>query len=134
MADSVLIVDDDVNARIIAETLLEAHGLRVRTAADGTQACEIARRGNTEVVVVDLTSPGTNGLEVIRQLRARFEFPRLPTQPRIIALTDTRQPEVERFARRLGAEVCLQKPTVSTHLIAAVEQLLAADGSPSEAA
>jgi CheY-like chemotaxis protein len=134
MSGSVLIVDDDVNARIIAETLLEARGLRVRTAEGGAQACEIARRGDTEVVVVDLTSPGTNGLEVIRQLRARFEFPRLPTPPRIIALTDTTQPEVERFARRLGAEICLQKPTLSTHLITAVEQLLAAAGSPSEAA
>jgi CheY-like chemotaxis protein len=124
MNHTVLIVDDDVNARIIAETLLELRGLRVRLATDGTEACEMVRREGAAVVVVNLSLPGMNGFEVLRRLRGRFETLRLPAQPRIVVTSDREEPEVERFALRLGADAFLRKPVAPNRFIAIVEQFI----------
>jgi CheY-like chemotaxis protein len=121
---TVVIVGEDVNARIIAETLLEVRGIAVRTAEDGTEACEIVRREGAAVVVVDLGSPGTNGLEAIRKLCGRFEALPLPAQPRIVALSHSDAPEAERFAVRLGADVLLRKPVSPGQFVSTVEHLM----------
>jgi two-component system response regulator MprA len=120
----VVIVDEDVNARIIAETLLLVRGIDVRTATDGTEACEIVRREGVAVVVVDIGSPGSNGLEAIRQLCGRFESLPMPEQPRIVALSNSAAPEVERFALRLGVDALLRKPVPPAQFLTTVEHLI----------
>ena len=124
MKATVIIVDEDVNARIIAETLLEVRGIHVRTAGDGTEACEIVRLEGAALVVVDLSSPGTNGLEAIRKLCGRFEALPLPAQPRIMVLTNSDAPELDRFALQLGADVLLRKPVPPAQFVLTVERLM----------
>jgi CheY-like chemotaxis protein len=126
MNHRVLIVDDDVNACIITETLLRLRGLDVRLASDGAEACEMVQREGAGVVVLDLGLAGMNGFEVLRRLRGRFETLRLPTQSRIIVTSDREEPEVERFVMRLGADAFLRKPVAPQRLIGMVEQFLAA--------
>lgn len=121
---TVLIADDDVNAQVIAETLLRIRGLRVRVAADGVAACELLCHENVSVVVVELNLPGMNGFELLRRLRGRFGAMQLPTAPRIVAVTNRSEPEVERFARRLGADAFLRKPLAPRQFISTVEQLV----------
>jgi len=122
--DMVVIVDEDVNARIIAETLLLVRGINVRAAADGTEACEIVRREGAAVVVVDIGSPGTNGLETIRQLCGRFDTLPMPAQPRIVALGNSAAPEMEDFALRLGVDALLRKPVAPAQFVTTVEHLM----------
>ena len=124
MKSTVVIVDEDVNARIIAETLLQVRGIAARPAADGTEACEIVRRDGAAVVIVDLSSPGANGLEAIRKLCGRFEALPLRAQPRIIALTTSDAPEMEEFALRLGVDVLLRKPVPPAQFLLTVERLM----------
>ena len=124
MKGTVVLVDEDVNARIIAETLLQVRGIDARSAIDGTEACEIVRREGAAVVIVDLGSPGTNGMEAIRQLCGRFEALPLPAQPRIIALTNSDAPELEQFALRLGADTLLRKPVPPAQFVLTVERLM----------
>jgi CheY-like chemotaxis protein len=123
---SVLIVDADVNARIIAETLLRVRGLDVRSATDGPEACDIVQRDDISVVVLDLNLPGMNGFEVLRRLRSRFATPRLPSAPRVIVVTTRHEREVEHFALRLGADAFLRKPVEPREFIATVERLIGA--------
>src|SRR5262249_46093997 len=108
VTSSVLIVDDDVNARIIAETLLRLRGISVRSADNGIDARDILQRDEVSVVVLDLNLPEMNGFEVLRRLRSRFGTPRLRAQPRVVVVTDRQEPEVEHFARRLGADAFLR--------------------------
>ena len=110
MNSTVLIVDEDVNARIIAETLLRLRGLEVRLADDAAGVRQIVEHEDVAVVILDLNLPGGSGLEVLRRLRSRFELPRLSREPRVIAVSSRQEPEVERFARRLGADAFLRKP------------------------
>ena len=129
MNRKVLIVDDDVNAGIIAETLLRLRGLDVQVACDGAEACEMVERNGAAVVVLDLTLPEMNGFEVLRRLRGRFESLRLRVQPRIVVTSVRREPEVERFALQLGADAFLCKPVDPHRLIRIVEQLVGAPPS-----
>ena len=125
MNRTVLIVDDDANACIIAETLLRLRGLSVRSMGDGAEACELVQRVSPAVVVLSLGLPGMNGFEVLRRLRGRFETLRMPMQPRIVVTSEREEAEVERFARRLGADAFLRKPVGANELIACVEHCLA---------
>ncbi len=124
MQTSVVIVDEDVNARIIAETLLQVRGIDVRVAANGTEACEIVRRQGAAVVVVDVSSPGTNGLDAIRKLCGRFEALPLPAQPRIVALSTSDTSDLEGFVLQLGADVLLRKPVPPAEFVLTVERLM----------
>jgi CheY-like chemotaxis protein len=121
---TVLIVDDDVNAQIIAETLLRLRGLRVSLAGDGIEACDLVGQENFAVVVLDLNLPGMNGFELLRRLRGRFGSLRLSAEPRVLALTSRHEPEVEDFARRLGADAFLRKPLAPGQFVRTVERLV----------
>ena len=123
MDPTVLIADDDVNAQIIAETLLRLRGFRVRRAADGTEASDMVQQEEIAVVVLDLSLPGMNGFELLRRLRGRFGPLPLASEPRILAVTSRQDPEIERFALRLGANAFLRKPLASLDFIRTVEQL-----------
>lgn len=124
MKGTVVIIDEDVNARIIAETLLQVRGIDARSTADGTEACEIVRREGAAVVIVDLGSPGTNGLEAIRQICSRFETLPLPSQPRIVALTSSDAADLEQFVLRLGADTVLRKPVPPAQFVLTIERLM----------
>jgi CheY-like chemotaxis protein len=121
---TVLIADDDVNAQIIAETLLSLRGFRVRRAADGAEACDIVRQEEIAVVVLDLSLPGMNGFELLRRPHGRLGPLPLASEPRILAVTSRQDPEVERVALRLGASAFLRKPLALPHFIRTVEQLV----------
>ncbi len=122
MDRTVLVADADVNAQVIAKTLLQLRGLDIRVTDDGTSACEIVRNDHICTLVLDLSLPRLNGFEVLRRLRGQPG--RLATTPRILVVTDRQEPEVERFVRRLGADAFLRKPMNPRRFIAAVEQLV----------
>ncbi len=122
MGSAVLIVDDDVNAQIITETLLRLRGLDVRITPDTADAVSMVARGDVGVVVVNLNTSGMNGFEGLRRLRAASEA--LTTPTRIVVVTDRRAPEVERFSQRSGADAVLRRPTEPGRLIATVEGLM----------
>ncbi len=123
MDGTVLIADDDVNAQIIAETLLRLRGLQVRRAGDSTAACDVVAREPVGVLVLDLSLPGMDTFELLRRLRARSGAGGLGAPARILAVTDRQEPEVERFALRLGADAFLRKPLGMAQFIRTVERL-----------
>ncbi len=127
MNGSVLIFDEDVNTQIIAQTLLHLRGLNVHIVTDPTHAAEIVARGKVGVVMVDLNGVRTNGFEVLRGLHEIAQT--LPTPPRLVAVTDLRDPRQKLFAQRLGAAAVLHKPLDPGQLISTIEAL-SADQNP----
>lgn len=124
MRPTVLVADEDVNFQIIADTLLTLRDFRVRLAGDATEAEALLRQESVAVVIVDLELPGMNGFEFLRRLDGRPGWLTIPTEPRIVVLTARTEPEVERFALRLGAHAVLRKPLAPGHFIRTVEQLV----------
>jgi signal transduction histidine kinase/CheY-like chemotaxis protein len=71
MAASVLVVDDDLSIRRMLERTLTADGHDVHTAGDGGAALAAIERSAPDLLVLDLSMPGLDGLAVCRRLRAR---------------------------------------------------------------
>ncbi|HTN74074.1 MAG TPA: PAS domain S-box protein, partial [Pirellulaceae bacterium] len=68
---TVLVIDDEASVRSLAATALERGGFRVLPAESGQAGLELyrAHRETIVAVLVDMTMPGINGLEVVRAIR-----------------------------------------------------------------
>jgi two-component system, OmpR family, alkaline phosphatase synthesis response regulator PhoP len=114
---TVLIVDDEPEIVRILRDYLERAGFAVVTAGDGEAAVAMARRHRPDLVVLDLTLPSLDGLDVARTLRRDGEVP-------IIMLT-ARTEESDRVAGlELGADDYVAKPFSPRELVARVRAVL----------
>ncbi len=67
----VLVVDDDAPVRRMLERTLGAEGNEVRSVADGPQALVEIERRAPDLVILDVSMPGMDGLAVCRRLRSK---------------------------------------------------------------
>ncbi len=74
----VLVVDDDEEIRTFLATLLADEGAAVLQAADGDRAIEIARRSRPDLITLDLSMPGADGIEAFSRLRTTAETSQIP--------------------------------------------------------
>ncbi len=71
----VLVVDDDPALAEMLGIVLRGEGFETAVVADGDAALGAFRRERPDVVLLDLMLPGTDGLEVCRQIRAESGVP-----------------------------------------------------------
>jgi CheY-like chemotaxis protein len=67
----VLLVEDDVVNRLVATRLLEKHGHRVLAAANGPIALTSIEHRDVDLVLIDMETSHTNGLEAMQAIRDR---------------------------------------------------------------
>jgi FixJ family two-component response regulator len=116
----VYIVDDDAKVRDALSSLLRANGKVVRLFASGTEFVTFERKDTAACLVLDLTMPGMNGLEVQRVISAQISIP-------IIFITGRGDIPATVKAMKGGAVDFLTKPVDETVLLAAVENALEKD-------
>lgn len=75
---AILIVEDDPGAVEAFEYMLKAEGYRVQVAVDAPAAWAAVARAAPAAVVIDLHLPVTDGLALVRRLRATARHARLP--------------------------------------------------------
>ena len=68
-AANILVVDDEETIRALFEETLEELGHRVAAVGNGSEALELAKRTDFDLVFVDLKMPGMDGAEFLRQLK-----------------------------------------------------------------
>ena len=116
----VLIVDDFPDALALYDALLSEDGHRVRTASNGDQALRMVDEHEPEVVLLDVSMPGLDGVEVLRRLRARRGG-----GPSVLMLTAARrEPRAIEAGLKEGADAYLTKPIDSRELLARVRAAL----------
>ena len=117
-----LFVDDEPALRDLAERTLRPAGFQVLTAADGREALEVLRDRAADVraVVLDLTMPGLNGDEVLRELR------RLRPGVRVILSSGFSEQEVARRFAAGDLAGFLQKPYRPHQLLDAIRRAMQA--------
>ena len=68
----VLVIDDSASARHMIRRALEVAGHRVQEAGDGRVGLRLQTESPSDLVITDLIMPEKEGLETIRDLRARW--------------------------------------------------------------
>jgi CheY-like chemotaxis protein len=128
---SVLVVDDDEDAREAMVIGLGRHGARVATASSASKALSALTRERPQVLVADIGMAGEDGYALLRNVRA-LPAERGGVTP-AIALTGYANQKDRADALLAGFQMHLSKPVTPAELAAAVASLVAAapPGAPS---
>src|SRR5437763_1293154 len=127
---SILIIDDDCGFRDgLAETLQD-FGHRVLTAADAAAGLALLARERVDAAIIDFRMAETDGVALLRAIRARPEHARLP----VAMLTAHASAANTIAAMRLGAVDHLTKPIGRGDVAALLDRLLSAKAAPAAAA
>jgi DNA-binding response OmpR family regulator len=118
----VLLVEDSELARDALRQLLQITGHRVSVAATVAEALQAARGERPDLVLLDLTLPDGDGLQIVSELLLE-ENP-----PTFVALTGHDTREVAARCIAAGCASVLVKPVTSKELLATVDPLLARRG------
>lgn len=126
---NVLIVEDHYPTRSILRRMLSAAGVEhIRDAGDGREAIALLRATTPDLILLDYSLPGLNGLEIVRCVRAEPDFRARPIG--IIMITGYVEPSHIAAARAVGIDAFLAKPFSARSLLARINAMFS---SPAEA-
>ncbi len=122
---SVLIVHSAREALRVLTSILQRHGHRALTAADGEDALRLFAGEPTDVVLSDVSLPGMGGIEFLTRLREAFP------EARIIAMCkrgSLDKEDVTRAAESLRTISILEKPFAPDECLEVIRLVLETDG------
>ena len=117
---TVLLVEDNEDNQAVDRLILEHVGYQVLSAWDGTAGVRTAREALPDLVLMDISMPGIDGLEATRILKADDHAAVIP----IIVLTAHARPEDRQLALDAGCDAYVCKPALPREVVAAVEKLI----------
>jgi DNA-binding NarL/FixJ family response regulator len=116
-AAKILIVDDNLGARITIRELLDWHGFQVwGEAKDGNEAIEKVIELKPDIVLMDINMPGLNGVKAAQEIR------RISPATKIVFLTVHDEPSTV-LATRLWAHGFVPKSAAGVELIPTLNRL-----------
>jgi two-component system alkaline phosphatase synthesis response regulator PhoP len=117
MSQRILVVDDELEIVKVVRAYLEQSGFRVLIASDGQQALAVYRHERPDLVILDLSLPRLDGLDVCRAIRRESNTP-------VIILT-ARVEETDRLiGLEIGADDYIVKPFSPREVVARVRTVL----------
>lgn len=105
MRHSVLLVENDDDARTLYSFILASGGFKVRAVKNGLEAITDLQEHRPDVIVTDLVMPAVDGLQLIRTIKNRAEIANIP----VIAVTDYGQ-DLQEQAMSAEADKVVEKP------------------------
>ncbi|MBY5359656.1 response regulator [Rhizobium leguminosarum] len=122
MAPRILVVDDEPHIRDVICFALERASLASMAARNGTEAMTAFRRGNIDLIILDVGMPDMDGLEVCRQIRKTSALP--------ILFLSARDEEIDRvLGLEIGGDDYVTKPFSPRELVARVKAILKRSGN-----
>ena len=103
-ASHVLIVEDDAATRRLYKFLLTNGGYPVLEAEDGLAALDQLAHNHCDLVITDMNMPRMDGMDLIKTIRR--DYPNIY----VIMITAFGTPDIEKLAKRIGADDYLAKP------------------------
>jgi FixJ family two-component response regulator len=111
---TVYIVDDDESVRTALSRLMRSAGIESRAYESSERFLEQVRNEGNACILVDMTMPRMNGMELIARLKEKgIAFP-------VIALSARDDDEIRQMAKDLGVRFFLRKPVDDQALIDAI--------------
>lgn len=116
-SERILVVDDEDRIRRLLRMYLEREGYHIDEAEDGEQALKKALEYDYDLILLDLMLPGTDGLDVCRQIRSKKATP-------IIMLTARGEESNRVEGFEAGADDYVVKPFSPRELVHRVKAVL----------
>ncbi|MDR2422267.1 MAG: response regulator, partial [Deltaproteobacteria bacterium] len=117
--ETILIVDDEPNYRLVMGEILEAEGYAVIQAESGRQAFDLfVEHGRVDLVLTDMTMPDGGGIELLVKIKERSQ------EVPVILLTAHGTIERAVEAMKVGAFDYLTKPCRNAEILKAVSKAL----------
>ena len=117
---TVLVIDDEEGMRDFLKGILALEGFSVHTSADAREAIDQAVTLNPDLILLDLTLPGTDGVAVCRALRASEKTQRIP----ILIVTGSLSNKQIEASMNCGADDFISKPVDVPDMLIRVQALL----------
>jgi two-component system OmpR family response regulator len=113
-----LVIEDDPTIRDLVTNYLEDHGVRAIAAARRSEVAGLLTSHRPDLVVLDLWLGEEDGLDLLREIRAKSHVP-------VIIITGHRRDEVDRVVGlELGADDYITKPFGLRELLARIRAVL----------
>jgi two-component system, OmpR family, response regulator VicR len=113
----ILVVEDDRALATVLKIKLTMEGFEVECASDGAAASNVVRSFAPDLIVLDVTLPGTNGFELCRIWRESLRIP-------IIMLTARSDKADKLRGLTMGADDYMTKPFDTQELVARILAVL----------
>lgn len=120
--EHILVVDDDLLVRMVAEEALTRAGYNVALAENGRAAIKALEQTRFDLVVTDVLMPDTDGLELTREVKRRW-----PLTP-MIAISSGGRLEAGYYlplANAMGADAVMAKPLRPGPFLSLVQDVIA---------
>ena len=117
MTKTILVVDDDPHIRDVVIFALEKAGMKTLSATNGTEALSCAAAQKPDLVVLDISMPEMDGLDVCRRLRKNSDLP--------VLFLSSRDEEIDRIiGLEIGGDDYVTKPYSARELIARIRAVM----------
>ena len=123
-----LLAEDAPENRILLNRFLERTSWELQFAEDGLQALDKVQSNDYDVILLDISMPELDGIQVAQELRRRFSLSERKLPP-LIALTAYGTDEDFQRTRDAGFSLHLTKPFSKNKLIRAIASVLEGSGS-----
>lgn len=117
---TILVADDDINARKILEQLILDQGYNVITTNDGYTTRDKIFRSKPDLIILDTYMPGLSGNEVCREVKSNPETQFIP----VITLTGYTETPDKVESIESGSDDFINKPFKSVELLTRIKSLL----------
>jgi len=118
MAKKILLIDDDSQLIELVAMRLEANEYRVLAAFSGQDGLNRAESEEPDLILLDITMPGMDGLEVLRKLKYNAKTSDIP----VVMLTSKTESQAIFRSQELRAVEYIIKPFEPKELLAIVKR------------
>jgi diguanylate cyclase len=116
----ILILDDEEAFRTLLAGILENEGYSAHAMESKLEACNWVIANRPELIISDINSPGMNGFEFLRWMKANPVAANIP----VMFVTGLSDPKTALEAKKLGAADCLFKSYDIVDLLSRIRELL----------
>ena len=113
----ILIIEDDPELSMILSSYLEKHGMKVASAEDPFMGMSMLTQDDYDLLILDLTLPGMDGLEVVEKIRESSNIP--------IIISSARDDITDKvIGLERGADDYMPKPYDPRELVTRIKTIL----------
>lgn len=116
----ILVVDDEIYARVLIKAYLAPYQVEIIEAKDGKEAMEILKADSVDLIILDYTMPVLNGLEVLNRMQLDKNLVKIPV---VVYTAGGFEEEIERWLKTAAAAF-VEKANLGEDLIPTLKDIL----------